>query len=315
MPIAEWRLENQTKRRKSMSKKESAYSISALQDILVDQLKPHPMAEMPIEDDDSAAMENSIIANGVFLPLLVLSKKVDGFHLIIDGINRWKKAKIAGAQKVPCLMAECDDPRKVVLECLATGRKRTTGQRILAFIELHKEEVHATHEENGGREKHLKYSSKVSNETYDANPIPDFTAQAIAARLQCSKEDVLAGIELSLAADGVDVGLGVRSRKVTSEEILARTAEQKARVFMGQSCIRKWKTAVAGSLATKKRNADDKRAPIDYADTSLRGLAALKNAFNKDHWVLIKAKDKERIGEQFARMLKVAPPEIEVMLK
>ena len=163
------------------------------------QLKPHADAQLPMAPDDQMALERSIEEGGLIQPLLVLDKpdKLDGLFEVVDGCNRLDKSTDG---KLPCVLIQCDNVREVALTCLGTGRKRSTGQRIMAYLEMHKREVVKATElcsvAAGGN------SFGVSRDTPKLSGVfANFTSDAIAATLSVSKKDVLLAIDLLMCLE------------------------------------------------------------------------------------------------------------------
>jgi hypothetical protein len=229
------------------------------------QLRPHPAAELPIDHEGSTAMTSSVKEHGVIhQPLLVM---LDGDRAsILDGVNRWKSAMECNLPELPCLIVECDNPRAVALDCLASRRACSTGQRVLAFIEGHKTKVLTVADQfasfqpqNASRDTR---SGHVTGSAI-AGDLKEFTAEAIADRLGCSDKDVRAGIELFQACE-----------KAEDTEFRERARQQKLVVFAGASPIRRWKAALAGRASPQKGRSD-----TDHADLALRTFTSLKTVF------------------------------------
>jgi len=261
------------------------YRIDRFEVVEIGRLSPHADALMPIEADDEAVIAGSVAdAGGVYQPLLVVEAG-DGYA-IVDGCNRWRAAQAAGLERLPCLVVECEEPRRLVAECLGVGRKRTSAQRVMAFLEVHRakvlqaaklgEEMAAgTLRGRFPNSKKSKQISAVSNDT--AEFLAEWGSKGIAARLHVSNKDVLAGIDLLRMRDAGecppdmerpdDDGAWVRWRRAMDEyrnEVLAGHTTN----------LRRWKAAVGGKYATKGEGAEKGRSrakvrPFDVMDEGM----------------------------------------------
>lgn len=248
------------------------YTIKGFEWKQAGELKPHPAAEMPIDRDDRVCLQRSIAEQqAVFMPLLITAQ-----NEIVDGLNRWREAQASGLTRLPCLIIEAADPAQVVRECLATGRKRTTGQRIMCYLDAHKREVLTAWAANAGKGEIFRKHSKRSNERMAGEKGPAWSADGIAERLQCSHSDVEAGIELLECIEGKRRYDELRGKPGTATaEYLASLDQQRLAVLSGGVGIRRWKAAVAGRDAT----AGKQRRDPDYALLARKAAATLHNAF------------------------------------
>ncbi|MBQ9033512.1 MAG: ParB/RepB/Spo0J family partition protein, partial [Lachnospiraceae bacterium] len=82
--------------------------------IPVDELQPHP--DNPRKDlGDLTELADSIRANGIFQNLTVLRKRdpETGKSTVIIGHRRLAAAKLAGLEKVPCMVVEMDEKEQI----------------------------------------------------------------------------------------------------------------------------------------------------------------------------------------------------------
>lgn len=194
------------------------------------------------------------------------------------------------------------DARAVALECLARGRRRTTGQRVMVFLEAHKEQVLETRalvgngqlagREPGGKPlsvPHVRHRKNIKE-------FEDFTAQGIAKKLSVSREDVRSGIEL-LAARGGD-----RDRLLKG---LDEAALEVARlgILAGKTPIRRWEAAARG-----KAVAQHGRVDVDWGCVLLRALLSLNAGFK--HWKEIRADVRALIEEDWDKAQQAAPEQL-----
>lgn len=276
------------------------------------QLKPHAEAQLPMAPDDQMALERSIEEGGLIQPLLVLDRpdKADGLFEVVDGCNRLEKSADG---KLPCVLIQCDNVREVALTCLGTGRKRSTGQRIMAYLEMHKREVVKAAElgaaAKGGN------SSGVSRDTPKLSGVfANFTSEAIAATLSVSHKDVLLAIDLLMCLEKkCTAPQRVGSLVTPARELDLKDKTDKAyydslkivhgHVMDGGTPIRRWKSARAG-----QDSQSDKRTPIDYADLFREGLHHLRTASN--HWGDVTTDERHSILELAHKVGEILPADI-----
>jgi hypothetical protein len=299
-----------------MTQKKPTYSIVSYQQIPTDKLDPHPEALIPIDSGDSASIDDSVAENGyVIQPLLVTERTYDGHHLIVDGVNRWKAAKASTLIDVPCLLIRCSDPRAVVAECLATGRKRTTGQRIMVYLEANKDAVLSAYAINLGKGEIYRKSSNASREALASHKgANQYSIESISEHLHCSREDVRAGVELLIAQTATEVPstLSDHHKDLDMAKYRKSAADKRLEVLSGSIGIRRWAPAVAG----KATNGGKGKADARYDQLSRSAAVTLKNVF--DQWGEIKWKPPYKISEQdpeFIDEKRMAEEAIEAMIK
>lgn len=300
------------------TKSKSAYEVVKFEMMPVCMLVPHPAALIPIDDEDKESIERSIRDHQVVHPLIISADtdRETFTHEIYDGVNRWRSAQALEMEYVPCLLVRCDNPAMIVAESLAAGRKRTTGQRILVYLEAHKDAVLEARRKGrvmqGNIQKQLKnvqQNAGVSNETPGGQ---DFTVDGIATLLKCSKPDVVSALELFEAMHTQTVpdnfGTGKRAHEADEAE-LEGLREQRNQVLSGHSPVRAWKRAYFGREATKGQT----RAPIDYARLMDSSLSGMLSALPK--WTGFSHGDKALFEEKFAKVLNNLPEDLKVLLK
>jgi hypothetical protein len=288
------------------------YEVIGLEKIVAEKLKKHPDAQLPIGENDLAALSRSIEENGLLLPLLVLADAdKDGKFWVVDGCNRLDQA--ADDDELSCILIRTDSPRAVALECMAAGRPRTAGQRIMAYLERHRDMVLKAAEL--GQEAKGGNSFGVSRDTPKlAGVFANFSSDAIANRLSVSKKDVLLGIDLLVCLEKkkttpIRVGSMVEDSRpldmknkddVAYYNVMQHTH---ARIFAGETPIRRWKSAVAGKVTQAEG-----RTEIDYADLFVRGLQHIRSASKK--WDEITFDDRKYIVKLAAEVGEILPADI-----
>jgi len=116
----------------------SEYRIVGFKVLSATSLKPHHDVQLPMDEEDSCALDDSVREKGILDPLIISHQpdKLDGLYFIYDGVNRWKVSQKIDGQ-LPCILVECANPRELALTFLGVGRKRSTGQRIMADRPAH----------------------------------------------------------------------------------------------------------------------------------------------------------------------------------
>jgi len=122
---------------------------SYLEEVPVGDIRPNP--EQPRQTLDQAALNelaDSIRAQGLLQPLLV-SKSEDGGYTLIAGERRWQAAKLAGLQKVPCLIKDVAPADRLALALIENVQRQDLNpmeeasaySRLTEEFELTQEEV------------------------------------------------------------------------------------------------------------------------------------------------------------------------------
>lgn len=294
----------------------SQYEVMGFARIAKAQLKKHPAADLPIGDDDKAALRGSIEERGVLQPLLVLETpdSLDGMFLVVDGCNRLDSAP-ADAE-LPCVMIRTDDPRAVALECLSSGRRRGPGQRIMVYMMMHKRDVLKAAELGAELAKNPRLA--VSNETAGKYGVLEhFSTKAIAERLNVCKEDVVRAVELFRCHElkqKPEIGFGPDS----AERALDDTAEEDRRawadvqkvfnsVLAGGTAVRSWKRAYGGR---NKTTGPAGRPDVDHGDLALRAMNHLLTVFRAEAWHGIPSFERDGIIKKFDEVLQRMPDEL-----
>lgn len=74
----------------------------------IDQIRPNPdQPRKYFEEESLEGLAKSIQKEGILAPLLV--RPIDGGYQIVHGERRWRAAKMAGLEEVPCIVRETDD--------------------------------------------------------------------------------------------------------------------------------------------------------------------------------------------------------------
>jgi hypothetical protein len=141
--------------------------IKHLDAVSVDQLKKHPEAHLLIDKNDQSLIGDSVQANGIYQPLIVIADEKKDDYLIIDGCNRFDAGVAAKQVVFDCELVDCDDVSGFIVDNLISRRKGTVSQRILAYLERHKLKVLQTSENHGGRSKNLINSRNDHDVNYE----------------------------------------------------------------------------------------------------------------------------------------------------
>lgn len=255
-----------------------SYWVKGFEVVRTERLHAHPDALMPMDDQDKTCMSTSIADRGVIQPLLVMEKIRKGepcLFLVVDGCNRLEMAKAAGISELPCIIIETDDVKAVVMECLGTGRKRSTGQRVMAFLELHRRKVlevakivgDGTHRGRKSAVGGSREPPKIPKE------LEGFTSERIAKRLGISKQDVGMGIDL------------LRAAEAATEADAPKFEDVRNKLLGGSMPIRRWRPAMAGKWVAQKGRQD-----VDYGTVMMRGIDNVKTGIL--NWKKIDADDR-----------------------
>lgn len=252
-----------------------------------DDLAVHPEAKVPIAEEDAAALKASVEDGGMIQPLLVMKKSRQGRvkkWWIVDGANRFKA--LHGDDKVPCVVVKLEEGasvRDLALECASVGRSRSAGQRIMVYLERHKEAVLEAAEKGRDLSQRSGNFAKVSRETVEKNK--GFSSEDISKTLGVSKQDTLLAIELLTAHEkrrglsSVVGGLKEEGKKLEdSDPEMKAIDETWASVLAGTTPIRRMRAAVGGKRTTK----EVQRAEVSWVLVGRDGLTKVRGALGKN---------------------------------
>ncbi|HMO03922.1 MAG TPA: hypothetical protein PKC67_02455 [Kiritimatiellia bacterium] len=282
------------------------------------QLEPHKDAILPTGDDDRESLDDNIKENGpaVCLVISAVPDKATGLYQIHDGITRWKAVidQEGPEGKIPCNLAVVKDAKKFALICMSIGRKRSTGQRIMAFLEMHRKEVlkvAAMVAGQGRMSQQIRSRAGHVTGTVITGVLANFTAEAIAAKLHVSDKDVRLGIELlqcieqkltaSWDRGGIHVaGEPLDMEKDDGKDYLKALKKVHLGLLAGSTPIRRWKPAVGGLAKTEDRQ----RPEINYGKLGYNAILTIKNAIK--HWDKVSSTDKQSIARVWEELREAA---------
>lgn len=245
-------------------------------EILATQLSIHPDAGLPIAENDKQAMRDSLVESEMHTALRVV---VDGDgYQVIDGCNRLTLGIEQGKESFDCEVVECDNVREFVIDNLIARRRGSTSQRILAYVQLHKDEVFESLVQFGGKLKNLKNPS-VSPTVTDVTG-ENFTVAALAKKFRCNKADIAAAVELLK-----DLESPVALLRAPAEE--AYTA-----IMQGDLGLRGWKSALPGKAAEQHG-----KASADYARLAGSTCITMTKVFENWGKIAWNPKDKRKTRE------------------
>jgi len=121
--------------------KESALTLSDVQQISVDQIKPNPhQPRSTFPKEQLAELADSIKAHGVIQPLIV-KRGVPGQYTLIAGERRLHAARLAGLEEVPVVLREADDQALVEVALVENVQRADLSplEAADAYQQLHRE--------------------------------------------------------------------------------------------------------------------------------------------------------------------------------
>lgn len=289
-------------------------------------LEVHPEARVPIAAEDADALASSVEENGMIQPLLVIPRKEkttkgrnngEKRFWIVDGANRFAAHKKGDADVMPCVVVELAPGatvRDLALECASVGRSRSAGQRIMVYLERHKEEVLKAAEKGQDRARNGGSFAPVSRDTGDRNG--GFDSISISKALGVSNKDTLLAVQLMRChelREGVEKRTGplVEAGKKLKEgdpELVA-IDEAWAGVLAGTTPIRRWMAAVGGKKTTKGVG----RAATNVVASGIECAKKFKT-FGGARWAEIPMEDRVLVLDAFRKVLDWVPDEVMQMM-
>ena len=292
-------------------------------------LEVHPEAKVPIAEEDAAALKTSVEDNGMIQPLVVILREVIPAKTvskrggkvmekvparkrfwIVDGANRFATCKKKVDDVLPCVVVETDSVRDLALECASVGRSRSAGQRIMVYLERHKEEVLQAAEKGQELAKGGRSPFAVSRDT--ATDSKGFSSEEIAKALGVSKQDTLLAIDLLNCHErregvtSVVGGLREEGRKLEEgDPELKAIDEAWAGVLAGRTPIRRWKAAVGGRSTTK----DVQRSETNVVKSGVECAKKFKT-FGGKAWERIPLEDRILVLDAFRQVAELVPKEV-----
>jgi len=285
-------------------------------EIALENLIEHPAAfAMPVSDDDRQCAAESMDIMG-YDPLTVCKHDVDANKFyVLDGCGRLKWLHDKGAEKAVCNIFSMNGAN-VQEFCISRNtmrRKVTTGQRVMAYLELYKMQVLDACLENSDP---AKAGAKRGRGKEGAPVGLAFTKEAICERIHVSKNDVESGIQLLRAmhtakfpvSDTNEEGRKVINWANASEKQVESMKKSLDGIMKGETPIRRWRAAAASSSATTGSH----RAPTDYARILLdamksvsRSIVCIHDLNHKEQEVFIKEWRKlaEEVKEHITQVL------------
>lgn len=310
------------------------YDVKGFEWVHWKNLEVHPEAKVPIAENDAAALKASVQDNGMIQPLLVIPRDVipgkeKATHRgrvmehvpprhrfwIVDGANRFAAHKKGDADVMPCVVVELAPGatvRDLALECASVGRSRSAGQRIMVYLERHKEKVLEAAEKGC---KATQFGSGLSRDT--PGEIGKFSSDAIAKALGVSNKDTLLAIDLVKShelrqgvakREGALVEAGKKLEEGDPE--LAAIDEAWAGVLAGTTPIRRWKAAVGGRAKTKSVG----RAATDVVKSGVE-CAKKFRTFGGKVWQRIPMEDRILVLDAFRKVRELVPDEVLTILR
>lgn len=282
-------------------------------------------AQFASDKDDREAVAASMGDVGTIQPLLVADGASPGVYTVLDGLGRLRAAqervdadgKPDPITELPCLLVECDDPRRLALHVNSAGRKRSTGSRVLCYLLANKGIVMEAYEatayacpERGGSPSRDGHPPKKGNQGDVPERLRPWTVKDISKRLGVSDKDVSLALELIVCVDTMTYpsratlgrhAPGERIEDINDEEALLKAYTG---VMCGRTPVRRWAAAFAGRASNDGKG----RADVDIAAVAERAATSLVTAFEGWHraqWA--GPKHLEKVERTLASALAIMP--------
>jgi len=188
---------------------------SGLRHLDIDRIVPNP--EQPRQDFDLEGLEGlaaSLKAQGVLQPIVV-RPRTDGLFELVAGERRWRAAQIAGLLKVPAVVREVAEERRLELALIENLQRTDLNpvEEALAYQALI-DDLGLSQEEVAARVG--KKRTTVTNSLRILNLPPEVQAQVRAGAISLGHAKALAALtnrssQIELAKRIVAEGLSVRS--------------------------------------------------------------------------------------------------------
>lgn len=267
--------------------------------IATDKLRPsEEAAQFPTDADDRTPIDLTMAEEGLIQPLVVRQTGPDAYE-IIDGVGRWEAAKKLGLESVECKEVTCDDARMLVLAANSAGRKRMVGGRVLAYLEMHREQVIRAAQASWfvkaaqGVRNHsapppwmkllgglpLSVTTRLTSGSALPEDLAPFTARAVAERLQVDDKTVGKAVELLCCGEARCDQNGVP----LDGDGLKRLRETHEFVIKGYTPVNRWAARLGGKITTEGVG----RSKTDYPKLAVTALTSLRNtlaAWNDIEW-------------------------------
>lgn len=259
------------------------YRVTGFEMVPVDKLRTGAAAAGQVtDDDDRDAVCASVEDIGVLQPLIVRAAK-DGAYEVLDGCGRLMAALQAHLEELPCVIVECDDDARLAMHVNTMGRKRSTGSRVLSYVEANWERVAAA------KQADAKYK-QGGTPSRDGVPLEKglddmqrWTVRAISERLGVSDKDVSYAIELAQCRrDGTYPDICVHGRygehaAITDRDDAAALSKAYSGVLTGRLPIRRWAAAFAGRVNSQGGG----KAATNYSVLARRSAISLLACLEK----------------------------------
>ena len=195
----------------------------------VDKITPNPhQPRAHINEEDLLELTKSIKEHGVIQPLIVT--KIDNGWQLIAGERRWRSAKLAGLDKVPAIVRQMSEQKKLEVALIENLQRRNLNALETAFAyQKLVDEFNLTHEQLSQRVG--KSPSTVANTLRILNVIDEAKAAIRDGQIFEGHARVLAGLP---AADQL-----ITLKKILAENLNVRDTEKAGHQVVVQKRIRK----------------------------------------------------------------------------
>lgn len=259
------------------------YEVKGFQMLPVRALRPgDAAASMVADDDDRDAVNASVSDIGILQPLIVRQCD-DGAYEVLDGVGRLRAAVLAEIESLPCVIVECADDKRMAMHVNTMGRKRSTGSRVLSYVEANWGQVCAAKKAVASL-----HTTGVSRDTPVDADLERWTVAQISKRLGVSNKDVSYAIELAQChRDVVYPDICVHGRygehkAIEDSDDEAALSKAYSGVLTGRLPIRRWAAAFAGRVNSQGGG----KAATNYSVLARRSAISLLSCL--EQWASIK---------------------------
>ena len=249
----------------------------------INSVKPNPdQPRTQFNEEELSELAESIKKNGLLQPILV--REVDGEYQIIAGERRWQACKKIGLEKVPVNVTEADDAKSLTLAMIENIQRSDLNPMEEAYgyrMLMEREKL-----------TQAKLAELVSKgRSTIANSLRLLELPEAAQQLLLNGT-ITAGHARAILSIPTEEGRALLTKKMETEEITVREAENLARLYAGR------KTEAPKRVATPKSYKKVAKGLRDALGTNVR----VKTVGGKNK-IEIEFKDEDELQEIFKKMM------------